>query len=260
MEVREWCIRILGADTLKEKLLSPEDLVDNILYAPIEWDTPTRPPGLEFKRHSRKEKLPSLEEHHDPDKRAVCLHRFAGHELLAVEIMACALLAFPDAPKSFRKGLIHTLKEEQEHVRLYLTRLHDLGVCFGDMPLYKHFWKHVPYLIRSPLRYVSIMSLTFEMANLDFAPLYQQSFMRHGDLASATLMKRIEHDEIRHVSFGMNFLKKEAPKEISLWDTWRANTSELLPPHRARGPLFHTRSREQAGIPHEWIEQLRISR
>jgi uncharacterized ferritin-like protein (DUF455 family) len=166
MEIQELCTRILSADTLEEKLLSPVNITDLNPGPAVFWETPSRPIGMEFKKHSRKEKLPKLQEHHDKDKRAICLHRFAGHELLAVEIMAYALLAFPEAPKHFRKGLLNTLKEEQEHVRLYMKRLSDMGVRFGDLPLYKHFWAYTPFL-KSPLEYVSVMSLTFEMANLD---------------------------------------------------------------------------------------------
>ena len=89
--------------------------------------------GFQFRR--REGKLPPFESHRDPNNRAACLHRFAGHELLAVEIMAYALLKFPDAPPHFRKGLAHTLKEEQEHVRLYIKELTRLGIKFGDLPL-----------------------------------------------------------------------------------------------------------------------------
>ncbi|MBM3198805.1 MAG: ferritin-like domain-containing protein, partial [Chlamydiae bacterium] len=248
MEVREWCIRILSADTLEEKLLLPPSLTDEVPGPPMIWDTPTRPRGLEFKRHSKEEKLPSQGELAEADKRAICLHRFAGHELLAVEIMAAALLAFPTAPPSFRKGLIHTLKEEQGHVQLYQDRLQALGVELGDMPLYKHFWRYVPFLITSPIRYVSVMSLTFEMANLDFAPTYQRSFAKHGDALSALLMQRIAEDEIRHVSFGMTWIKKSTPMGHSSWDTWRAHTPDLLLPKRARGPFFHQELRQRAGV------------
>ena len=62
-----------------------------------------------------------------------------------------------------------------------------LGITFGDLPLYRHFWKHTPH-IQSPLHYISMMSLTFEMANLDFAPMYGQSFAPFGDIDSAGLM------------------------------------------------------------------------
>ncbi len=255
MEIFDWCTRILSADTLEEKLLSPPILTDKIKHPPIYWDTPSRPVGMEFKKHSRKERLPSLQELKEVDKRAICLHRFAGHELLAVEIMAYALLAFPDAPKSFRNGVANTLKEEQGHVRLYIQRLTDLGVSFGSLPLYKHFWKHVPFLT-SPLKYISVMSLTFEMANLDFAPIYRDSFAKNGDIQSALLMEQILKDEINHVSFGMRYLKKMTTPEESTWDSWRQNVPDLLPPKRARGLIFFEEPRKKAGVPSDWIENL----
>lgn len=255
MEIRELCTRILSADTLEEKLLSPTTLTDHEPGPALIWQTPSRPPGMEFKRHSRKERLPHLENLKDPDKRAICLHRFAGHELLAVEIMAYALLAFPEAPKHFRKGLVNTLKEEQEHVRLYTQRLLEMGVSFGDLPLYKHFWAYTKFLT-TPLEYVSVMSLTFEMANLDFAPLYEHHFLLHDDLASAALMRKILEDEIHHVSFGMHWLEKMKSPEESSWDSWRSHTPEILPIHRARGTPFQEEHRKKARIPSDWIPLL----
>ena len=255
MEIHEWCQRILSATTIEEKLLAPTELTDHIKHKPIFWDTPTRPTGMEFKRHSKEERLPSFQEHNKKDNRAICLHRFAGHELLAVEIMAYALLAFPDAPKHFRKGVANTLKEEQVHVQLYRQRLQEMGVQFGDLPLYKHFWRHIPFLT-SPEKYISVMCLTFEMANLDFAPMYRDSFAKHGDEPSSLLMKQILDDEIHHVSFGMHWLKKLTPNTENLWDTWRKNTPDLLPVHRAKGLLFFEEHRKKAGVPQDWIQLL----
>ncbi len=256
MELREWAIRILSAQSLEEKLLSPEKLTDHAPGAPMRFDEPSRPFGMEFKRRSREEKLPAFHEHGDADKRAVCLHRFAGHELLAVEIMAQALLAFPEAPAHFRKGIAHTLREEQEHVRLYIQQLATLGVHFGDLPLYRHFWSHVAHLT-SPIRYVSLMSLTFEMANLDFAPLYGKSFERHGDSGSAALMQRILTDEISHVSFGYRWLKNLKNPEQSEWQAWEESLPPPVRPKRAKGFLLHEEHRRLAGIPEDWIVQLK---
>jgi uncharacterized ferritin-like protein (DUF455 family) len=256
MEIKEWVTRILSADTLEEKLLTPSSLSDFAPGPAIFWDTPTRPLGMEFKRHSRKEKLPSLHEFAKQDNRAVCLHRFAGHELLAVEIMAYALLAFPEAPKHFRRGLANTLMEEQEHVRIYINRLHEMGVRLGDMPLYRHFWTHVPHLL-SPLKYVSVMSLTFEMANLDFAPMYKTSFLQNGDTASADIMQRIIDDEISHVSFGYQWLKKLKNENDSEWHAWRSSVPDTLPLKRAKGFVFQEDLRRSAHIPESWIEEFK---
>ena len=258
LEVREWAISILAADTLEGKLFAPVALTDHAPGPKMEWDLPTRPPSLKFQTKKREGKLPPFHAHHQSDNRAACLHRFAGHELLAVEIMAYALLKFPEAPPHFRKGLIHTLKEEQEHVRLYCAQLKRFGLSFGDLPLYRHFWSHTPYL-NSPLEYVSAMSLTFEMANLDFAPMYGHSFEKHGDHEAAQLMARILKDEIAHVAFGWRWLKKFKSKELSEWEAWKEAQTPLLTPKRAKGFILHEEPRKAAGISQDWIDKLQSS-
>lgn len=258
MELRDWAIRILSADVLDEKLLSPEELTDTNPGAPLIWKEPTRPVGMQFQKHTHKDRLPKFSDHHDADKRATCLHRFAGHELLAVEVMAFALLAFPDAPQHFRRGVAHTLKEEQEHVRLYLKRMQEMGLRLSDLPLYRNFWNYTPYL-KNPLQYVSVMSLTFEMANLDFAPLYGASFAKHGDAASAALMKKILEDEFSHVSFGYRWLKRFKEKEKTEWDSWVESLPPKLTPDRAKGFNFIEEHRTKIGIDPEWISNLKKS-
>ena len=257
MELREWAIEILSADTLEGKLFTPNILTDFDPGKPKVFNEPVRPIGMGFQKRTHEQKLPPFHEHKSEEKRAVCLHRFAGHELLAVEIMAHALTAFPEAPKAFRKGVAHTLKEEQGHVRLYMKRLEEMGLEFGDLPLYRHFWHHVPYLT-SPVRYVSVMSLTFEMANLDFAPLYGKSFASFGDEKSSDLMKQILKDEINHVSFGYRWLNKFRGKSTA-WDSWLSSLSPKLGPNRAKGQVFQTENRKKAGIPEDWIEKIRFS-
>lgn len=256
MELKEWATRILSADTLAEKLLAPEHLTDEDPGVPLLFNEPTRPQGMGFCRRTKEEKLPPFQEHRSQDKRAICLHRFAGHELLAVEIMAHALTAFPDAPKAFRKGVAHTLQEEQGHVKMYMERMEEMGLRFGDLPLYRHFWNHVPYLT-SPIRYLSTMSLTFEMANLDFAPLYGRSFAAFGDEKSAELMTQILADEIHHVSFGFRWLNKLKEETSSSWDSWIASMSPKLGPHRAKGFVLLEENRRKAGIPEDWIANLK---
>ena len=255
MELRDLAIRILSADTLSDKLYFPSELTDHNPGTPLFWKEPSRPPGMGFQKHSRKDKLPNFQEHGNPEKRAICLHRFAGHELLAVEIMAFALLAFPEAPKHFRRGVANTLREEQGHVILYMDRLKQMGVSFGDLPLYRHFWAYTPY-ISNPLSYLSLMSLTFEMANLDFAPLYGRSFALYGDEEAASLMHKILEDEISHVSFGWQWLRKLKSDRDTPWEAWRKHVPDIVPPKRARGFQLFEEHRRRAGIPDEWIEKL----
>lgn len=256
MQLRDWAIQILSADRIEDKLFSPVSLSDDAPGPAFLWKEPSRPSHLSFTRHSGKsDRLPPFHEHHVKDNIATCLHRFCGHELLAVEIMAYALLAFPEAPRSFRMGLANTLREEQGHVRLYMTRLKELGVNFGDLPLYKHFWAHTPYLT-SPLKYISMMSLTFEMANLDFAPHYGSSFKKHGDDASFALMQQILIDEISHVSFGMSWFRKLKDKDRDCFDVYKESILPILTPKRAKGFIFQKEPRQKAGVPPSWIDSL----
>ena len=257
MELREWAIQILSSDTLEGKLIDPGAWTDQAPGTPLIWQEPVRPPGMHFSRKTKEEKLPPFQEHHDPYKRALCLHRFAGHELLAVEIMAYTLLAFPEAPSNFRLGLAHTLREEQGHVALYMKQMKRLGVQFGDCPLYRHFWKHTSH-IQTPLHYVSMMSLTFEMANLDFAPIYGKSFSQAGDEESAHLMATILKDEISHVNFGWRWLKRFKESEASEWEAWEKTLEDtLLTPKRAKGFYLHEEPRKKAGISSECIAKLK---
>lgn len=256
MEIRQWAINILGGLTLEEKLFSPEVLTDNEPGEPLFWQEPSRPACLAFKKFSKKEKLPPFHEHHDPYKRALCLHRFAGHELLAVELMAYALLAFPYMPKHFRKGLANTLKEEQWHVKIYQKRLLEMGTNFGDHPLNGRFWLLTPHLI-TPLNYLSAIHLTLEMANLDFAPHYGASFERNGDLASSDLMKQIFSDELSHVGFGYFWLNKCKDPSVNSYQTWLSSLPNILPAKRAKGFIFQEKARLDAGLPKDWVENLK---
>lgn len=255
MEIFDWAYQILASDELEDKLFSPEKLEDTKIQKPYLFKEPARKPHMQFQKRKSHEKLPSIHDLKTSDNRAICLHRFCGHELLAVEIMAYVLLAFPDASPSFRKGVAKTLKEEQGHVRLYSTRMKELGLNFGDLPSYRHFWSHVPY-IKSPSHYLSVMCLTFEMANLDFAPRYQKAFLQAEDLESSKVMQQIVKDEISHVSFGYGMLKKLHPESPDLWEVYKSSLSPLLTPKRARGVEFQLEPRKKARIPDNWIANL----
>src|ERR1041385_5027249 len=145
MELRELAERILYATTLEEKLQCPKVITDeqpgSALRAPA---TPRRPPDLEFKpQGSGKAEFPGTHRLEDESERGRLLHFFANHELLATELMALVLLRFPDAPPAFRRGVLQTLRDEQAHTLLYLKRMQECGVHFGELPVSGYFWRTV---------------------------------------------------------------------------------------------------------------------
>ena len=252
MEMCDWAEGILGASSIEDKLYTPESLTDE-RPRKIVVKEPVRPVGLGFASFDRKrDRMPKGPEMVQGERRAYALHRFCGHELLAVEIMANALLSFPGAPKHLRKCIANTLIEEQGHVRLYMKHLERFGVKFGDFSLFKHFWSHVPHLT-CPLKYLSVMHLTLEMANLDFAPHYHKLFTAAGDTESASLMTQIFEDEISHVSRGYHWLCKLKPENTSPFETYKQNLGPFLKPENSSAFTFQKSARQQAGLDSEWL-------
>lgn len=257
MELRTWAFEILSGSNLSSKLLDPGPVTDFDPGPAYFFDEPSRAPHLKLSKRSQNQKLPPFHEHGSEAARIKCLHRFCGHELLAVELLAFAALAFPNAPSSYRRSLIHHIKEEQSHVRLYQNRLIELGSDLGQEPLYRHFWAVTAHL-HSLESFISYMNLTIEQANLDFAPMYLSSFSRHGDELSAKVMSKILEDEIGHVKLGVCWLSKafNTKDQVLFFEKWKMSLPALTDSSRAMGFLCHSAPRVAAGLSKEWIERL----
>jgi uncharacterized ferritin-like protein (DUF455 family) len=192
---------------------------------------------------------------HDPAQRARILHALANHELQAAELFAWALLAFPETPDAFRRGLVAILRDEQLHCALYLRRLAALGGRFGTWPLSAHFWGKVPD-IHTPLQFVCTMGLTFENANLDFCREHIEAAVAAGDRETATVLERVHRDEIRHVRFAWRWLGAWKTDDERPWDAF---VRSVTPPHgaaRARGATFDADARRAAGLDDAFIDAL----
>ncbi len=194
---------------------------------------------------------------HDPHVRGQVLHFFANHELLALELMALALLKFTTAPEGFRQGLVRTMTEEQNHLKLYLKRMTELGVNFGDIPVNDFFW-HALQTMQDPLDYVAGMSLTFEQANLDFSDHYRKLFRTLGDESTSTLLDVVYQEEIGHVKYGVTWFDRLRPKESTRFCEYRDLLKLPLTPGRARGTTVDRDARLKAGLDQDFIDQVTI--
>lgn len=258
--VSEFAERVLMGTTLEEKLThAPKSL---ILDPPGKggFKTPSlpgRPDHLRPRSNDGKSPFPSEDQIKNEEQRGILLHFFANHELLAVELMALALLKFPDAPDAFRKGVLRTLQEEQDHTRWYLERMKSCGLEFGDYHLSPMIWSHISSM-ESPLDYVSRLSLTFEQANLDYANHYSKVLSRAGDQESADLLAKIYKDEIAHVGYGLKWLRRWKENAQSDWDAWHKQLHFPLSPIRAKGMApFNEEGRRKAGLDENFIASLK---
>lgn len=263
--VRQAAERIIFSESLEDKLAPiPRTLCLDPPHKES-FTAPTLPKRTEDLRPrkvgSSRTKIPNARQLNSDEHRSTLLHFFCNHELLAVELMALALLKFPDAPDAFRKGLLHTLREEQEHTRLYLARMRELGLTFGEHTLSSMIWDHIAPM-ESPLEYVSRLSLTFEQANLDYANYYSKAFQQAGDAETAQILNKIYHDEIAHVGYGLKWLRRFKKQKESDWEAWHRSLHIPLTPVRAKAPEkeipFNEEGRRKAGLEPDFISQLRI--
>lgn len=255
LEIRDFARSVVLTEDLDAKLAPPPaGLTDHEPGEPLRIAVPGRPPHLRFQRVE----VPSIEGFHDPAQRVRILHALANHELQAAELFAWALLAFPEAPPDFRRGLLRVLQDEQRHTRMYIARVEDHGARFGGFPVNGYFWKKTGS-ITTPLRFLCAMSLTFENANLDHTTEYVEAARRAGDEKTAAVIERVHLDEIEHVRFGWTWLQVFKGGGESAWDTYRSNLDWPLRPAKARGRTFHREGREAAGLDAEFIRRLEES-
>lgn len=269
--VRSFCLHILESGDLESKLVPPKGrdgkpLVDGPGPA-VFVDRPARQDHIQIR--SGADRLPNLNELRDPHARSVCVERFANHELMAVELFAWALVAYPDMPPGLRRGLLHVLEEEQGHVRLYLDRLSGLGSGLGQSALSDYFWQQVPGIHASsngPAAFLCVMGLTFEQANLDFSLLYRDAFRQNGDDESARALDIVHRDEIGHVRLAARWLEKvaHAAGDDEDGDTLTRLYDEFVPfplsAARAKGRRFEVSARKRAGLSDAFIEHVRTAK
>ena len=193
----------------------------------------------------------------DETRRGHALHFFANHELLALELMALMLLRFPEADPVFRKTLVNTMQDEQRHLELYLGRMEELGVSFGEIPVNSFFYDHIAH-VDTLQDFTVRMSLTFEQANLDFSLFYAKAFEEIGDETTQAIMEEVLHDEIAHVAHGVRWFNQWRARGESMWEAYRRELAFPLTPARAKGMQFYRAPRKRAGLPDDFIDRLRV--
>ncbi len=251
MNLQKAAEQILFGGAIEDKLL---DLSEYDLKSPLLKTSNEIIPGRDSSIQFSKEqiKFPRAGSFHLKEKRALALHFFANHELLAIEMMAAALLMFPELSESFKRNLISTIKDEQKHFLLYRKRMNQLGVEFGDYPLNDFFWRQFAS-IKNPEEFYALVALTFESANLDFAIYYRDVFKEVEDEECERIMSIVLEDEIKHVARGRSHLESQVdPKE--LWSYYQSLLPEKITPARSKGIHFYEEPRLKAGLSEQFIQ------
>lgn len=218
---------------------------------PLRVNAPGRP--AVFVSAKRGERLPKPEAYREARHRARAMHAFFHNELQAAELMCWALLAFADAEREFREGLLRVCLDEIRHMNLYRGHLQQLGFAIGDFGVRDWFWSRVP-ACQSKLAFVAVMGMGLEAANLEYAPAFAAHFRAAGDEAGAVLQERVAEDELGHVRFGTRWFREWTGG--CDFDTWVAQLPAPWSPWVLRGDPVAALARGRAGMAESFIAML----
>ncbi len=249
--VEEWARAYVTSPSLAYKMAPPRPplLFDNkVDELPPQ---PGRPAELSLDEHRLRNLTAAALR--DPKKRAFLIHTFWHHELQAAELMCWAILAFPETPEAFRRGLLRIALDEIRHMSMYAQHLESLSFHVGAFPVNDWFWTRIP-LAKTPSAFVSAMNIGFEGGNLDHGLRFAERFEQAGDSEAARIQRTIVEEEIPHVAFGMRWLERFCGD--ATFETWQANIVAPLSPMLMRGKTLNRRARAKAGQTEAFVNAL----
>jgi uncharacterized ferritin-like protein (DUF455 family) len=256
--VEAWCLAFVESTDPRAKFAPapPPPLDDEASWEPasgaLRIAAPGRPAHLQVV--ARAPAAPRPESIRIPVQRARLLLTFAHHELQAAELFAWAVLAFPEAPREFRAGLVRLALEELAHRRAYVAHAERLGASDGAVPVRDWFWQRVAGCA-SPEQFVALQGLGLEGANLEHAARYAAAFRAAGDEAGARVLDAVERDEIAHVAFATRWFARFSGAPLD-YDRWRAALPAPLTPALFQGRPLNVASRRRAGLDEAFLARL----
>ncbi len=254
--VERWAWDHVTTTDLARKLAPPAP--------PRLWEEPPVPrrlllPGrpAELVRAERAPKSGGKEALRSRRRRAQAFHTFLHHELQAAELMAFALLAFPEAPLAFKLGLLRVHHDEVRHMELYAEHLGSLGHRYGDFPVRDWFWERVPRA-PTPAHFVAVMGVGFEGGNLDHAARFQDRLLAAGDPGGAALQARVGEEEIMHARFALRWFCRFTGKAEATFEDFAAHLPPPLTPTVMRGRPLARDARIRAGYTESFLDALEV--
>jgi uncharacterized ferritin-like protein (DUF455 family) len=248
--------RYVTTTSLEDKLAGPDhaDAWEPSSRLDVEGLAPGRPPELEVVDRAPRFNH-SIAALRRPERRAELLHTFMHHELQAAELMCWAVLAFPDTPLSFRRGLMAICRDEIRHMAMYREHLSSMGYDFGAFPVRDWFWQRVPSC-RDPRTFVATLGIGFEGGNLDHTRRFAARFRAAGDEAGAALQERVGREEVAHVRFALRWYRAFTNDAEVDFDAWRLALPAPLSPILMRGRPMDRERRETAGMSAAFVDAL----
>lgn len=142
-----------------------------------------------------------------PQSRRERLHRHMNNETSSLEIAAQCLADYPDAPWELRMQLARQVWDESRHVTALYRRLREIGGFKGEFPVANFEWT-VSCFLDSLVGRLTLQNRTFEAGAMDLMAKLPGKWREAGDGETADLLDAIAADEIQHVRFANQWIRK----------------------------------------------------
>lgn len=176
-------------------------------------DGPARDPRFDVKERWRDcENYP--EEH--PQHQVQFIHRQMNEEVNGLECSARCLSDFPETEWALRMWFARQCADEARHARMFRRQLESIGGHVGQFPVL-NFQYRIINKADSVLGRLTIQNRTFEAGGIDAVAWVADQVRATGDQRLADFFDSQLADEIIHVRFANEWLRKaikERPQEL----------------------------------------------
>jgi len=165
-------------------------------------------------RFEVRERWKELVNHPDgtPEYRREFLHRQMNEEANVMQNAAASLVDFPEADWSIRMWLARQCSDEARHVLLYLRLMAQRGITVGEYPVL-NFQYRILQRIDSLIGRLAVENRTFEADGLDAVTHGIGEARGEGDEDLADLFDMQQADEIVHVGFANEWIRREVERD-----------------------------------------------
>jgi uncharacterized ferritin-like protein (DUF455 family) len=172
--------------------------------------------GIELRKDPAREACFNIVHlHHDvpdapsttPEGRLMRAHREYNQELQSMEVAALCLVDFPEAPWQLRMELARQCWDEARHAAISYRYVTELGGWKGMYPIANLDWSVVAMLDSLPAR-LAVQHRTFEAGSLDIEMAAIPMMREMGQDAAAEDKDAVDADEIQHVRFGNEWVRR----------------------------------------------------
>jgi uncharacterized ferritin-like protein (DUF455 family) len=143
----------------------------------------------------------------DPEKTMEFLHRQMNEELNSLEISARALSDFPQAAWELRLRIARQCSDEARHALMFRALAEQRGAVVGAYPVMNFQYRIVCRLPTLEAR-LAVQNKTFEAGGIDALATAVKEASVSGDQELLRLFEYQEADEIAHVRFANEHLRR----------------------------------------------------